>query len=142
MSQLRADIFSRVGVCLGFSKPSLTRIAQAPCLSNNSMTSKHFKTTMFRKFREELECPHVPRLPLLRCQNFLRIFLPFRSVGFCLRASGPRAAAPEATHRCTTQPRTATFQPWSGLSRPRQRWMRRTTTAVASGRRIRGGKPS
>ena len=87
---------------------------------------------MFRKSSEELECPHVPKLPLLRCQDFLRIFLPFRSVGFCLRASGPGAAAPEARHRCTTQPRTATFQPWSGLSRPRQRWMRRLRTAVAS----------
>ena len=44
---------------------------------------------MFLNFREELECPHFPKLPLLRCQNFLRIFLPFRSVGFCLRALGP-----------------------------------------------------
>ena len=124
------------------SKPSLTRIAQAPCLSNNSMTSKHFKTTMFRKFREELECPHFPKLPLLRCPNFLRFFLPFRSVGFCLRALGPRAAAPEAEHRCIGQPGTATFPSSRGSSRPRQRWMCRTTTAVALGRRIWGGKPS
>ena len=53
------------------------------------MASRHLKTTMFLNFREELECPHFPKLPLLRCQNFLRIFLPFRSVGFCLRALGP-----------------------------------------------------
>ena len=122
------------------SKPSLTRIAQAPCLSNNSMTSKHLKTTLFLNFSEELECPQCPKLPLLRCQNFLRFFLPFRSVGFCLRALGPRAAAPEAEHRCTTQPSTATFPPSRGSSRPGQRWMCRTNTAVASGRRIWGRK--
>ena len=95
---------------------------------------------MFLNFSEKLECPHVPKLPLLRCQNFLRFFLPFRSVGFCLRALGPRAAAPEARHRCTTQPRTAAFPPSRGSSRPRQRWMPRRTTAVASGRRIWGRK--
>ena len=44
---------------------------------------------MFLNFSEELECPQCPKLPLLRCQNFLRFFLPFRSVGFCLRALGP-----------------------------------------------------
>ena len=44
---------------------------------------------MFRKFREELEWPQFPKIPFLRCQNFLRSFLPFRSVGFCLRALGP-----------------------------------------------------
>ena len=44
---------------------------------------------MFLNFSEELECPPFPKLPLLRCQNFLRFFLPFRSVGFCLRALVP-----------------------------------------------------
>ena len=60
-----------------FIQAILTRIAQAPCLSNNSMTSRHLKTTMFLKFREEFECPQFPKLPLLRCPNFLRFFLPF-----------------------------------------------------------------
>ena len=72
--------------------------------------------------------------------KFSQIFspLPFRWV---LPAGlGPRAAAPEAPHRCTLQPTEATFPPSRGSSRPRQRWMRRTTEAVASGRRIWGRK--
>ena len=52
---------------------------------------------MFRKFREEFECPHFPKLPLLRCPNFLRFFLPFRSVGFCLRALGPSGRGSRGT---------------------------------------------
>ena len=41
---------------------------------------------------------NFPKLRLLRCQNFLRIFLSFRSVGFCLRAwaLGPRLPRPNA----------------------------------------------
>ena len=54
---------------------------------------------------------------------------------------GPRAAAPEATHRCTTQPSTARFPLSSGSSRPRQRWMRRTTLAVASDEGFGGENP-
>ena len=41
---------------------------------------------MFLKSREDFEWPQFPKLPLLRCQNSLRVFLPVRSVGFCLRA--------------------------------------------------------
>ena len=60
-------------------------------------------------------------------QNFSP--LPFRWV---LPASWPRAAAPEAPHRCTSQPGKVQRGLCSGSSSPRQQWMRRTTTAVAS----------
>ena len=63
--------------------------------------------------------------------KFSQSFFPLRSVGFCLRA-WPRAAAPEATHRCTRQPGRAPIRSSSGSSRPRRPWMRRPTTAVAS----------
>ena len=66
--------------------------------------------------------------------------LPF-PLGSACGLWGPRAAAPEAGHRCTTQPRRATFPPSSGSSRPRQRWMRRTTPAVASDEGFGGAKP-
>ena len=69
-------------------------------------------------------------------------FSPSVPLGSACGLLGPRAAAPEASHRCIRQPATATFPPSRGLSRPRQRWMRRLRTAVASGRRIWGGKPS
>ena len=66
----------------------------------------------------------------LRHQNFLRIFLPFVPLG---SARGlPRAAAPEAKHRCTWQPGTAAIRLSSGSSRRRRPWMHRTNTAVAS----------
>ena len=75
------------------------------------------------------EGPQFPKLRLLRCPNFLRPFLPFVWV---LPAPWPRAAAPEAEHRCTGQPSEATI-PWpSGSSRRRRTWMRRTITAMAS----------
>ena len=86
--------------------------------------SKNLKPAMFMKSREEFEWLHFPKHRLLRCQNFLK-------VKFCLRL-GPRAAAPEATHRCIRQPGRATLWSSSGFSRPRQRWIRRTTGAVAS----------
>ena len=54
---------------------------------------------------------------------------------------GPRAAAPEATHRCFSQPEAATMSSSSGSSRPRRRWMRRTKTAVASDEGFEVGKP-
>ena len=74
-------------------------------------------------------------------QIFSDFFSPSVPLGSACGLWGPRAAAPEAAHRCTTQPTKATFPPSRGSSRPRQRWMRRTTAAVASGRRIWGGKP-
>ena len=97
---------------------------------------------MFLKSSEDFEWPQFPKLPLLRRQNFLKVFLPVRSVGFCLRAwpLGPRL--PEATHRCFWQPRTATLRSSSGSSRPRRKWMRRPTTAVASDEGFGDGKPS
>ena len=68
-------------------------------------------------------------------QNF---FSPSVPLGSACGLWGPRAAAPEASHRCTTQPRTATFPSSSGSSRPRQRWMCRTTPAVASDEEFEG----
>ena len=63
---------------------------------------------------------------------FSDIFLPFVPFGFCPAASASGSRAPEAEHRCTRQPTTATT-PWrSGSWRRRPPWMRRTTTAVAS----------
>ena len=52
---------------------------------------------MFLNFSEELEWPQFPKLRLLRCQNFLKVFLPFRSVGFRLRGLGHGAAASRGT---------------------------------------------
>ena len=64
-----------------------------------------------------------------------KIFSEFFSPSFLwvLPAALPRAAAPEATHRCTSQLAKAAI-PWSGgSSRRRRPWMRRTNiTAVAS----------
>ena len=49
-----------------------------------------------------------------------------------LPAAWPRAAAPEATHRCAWQPAQATI-PWSrGSPRPRRPRMRETFRAMAS----------
>ena len=63
-------------------------------------------------------------------QNFLRISSP--SFRWVLPVAWPRAAALEATHRCTWQPSEATI-PWSsGSWRRRRPWMQRTTTVVAS----------
>ena len=76
--------------------------------------------------------PYISKLRLLRRQNFLRIFSP--CVRWVLPAAWPRAAAPEAKHRCMWQPRTATTRSSNRSSRPRQRWMwRRTNGAAASG---------
>ena len=76
------------------------------------------------------EWPQFPKLRLLRCPNFLRIFSP--SFRWVLPVAWPRAAAPEAEHRCIGHSRLATI-PWSsGSSRRRRPWMRRTKPAVAS----------
>ena len=124
------------------SKPSLTRIAQAPCLSNNSMTSKHFKTTMFRKFREEFECPHFPKLPLLRCPNFLRIFLPFRSVGFCLRALGPSGRGSRGETPLHYAAANGHVSAVARLIEAKAEVDAQTKNGRGLGRRIWGGKPS
>ena len=83
--------------------------------------------------------PYISKLRLLRRQNFLRIFSP--CVRWVLPAAWPRAAAPEAKHRCMWQPRTATTRSSNRSSRPRWPWMRRIKGAVASGRRIWWRKP-
>ena len=75
-----------------FIQAVLSRMPKAIIFESNSMASRHLKTTLFN-FSEELECPQFPKLPLLRCQNFLKVFLPFRSAGFCLRGLGHGASA-------------------------------------------------
>ena len=52
------------------------------------MALRHLETTVFLNFSEDFEWPQFPNLPLLRCQHFLKVFLPFRSAGFCLRGLG------------------------------------------------------
>ena len=71
------------------------------------------------------------------------IFSEFFSPSFrwVLPVAWPRAAAPEAKHRCTGQPSKATI-PWSsGSWRRRRPWMCRKKTAVASEEDI-GGETS
>ena len=97
--------------------------------SANWMTSRHLKATVFVKSMEEIEWPQFSKLWLLRHQNCLRVFL--SSFCWVLPAAWPRAAAPEAKHRCIWQPSKATI-PWSsGSSRRRRPWMHRTKRAVA-----------
>ena len=105
------------------------------------MASRHLKTTLFN-FSEELECPQFPKLRLLRCQNFLKVFSPSVLLGSACGAWPLGPQLPEATHRCTTQPWRATLRSSSGSSRPRRKWMRRPTTAVASDEGFGDGKPS
>ena len=53
------------------------------------MASRHLKTTILQCFLtlvRSFEWPQFPKLRLLWRQNCLRIFLPFGSAGFCLRA--------------------------------------------------------
>ena len=97
------------------------------------MFSRH---VMFLKFREWN----------LRTLTFEapKIFSEFSSPSsfrWVLPVAWPRAAAPEAGHRCSWQPSKAAI-PWSsGSSRRRRPWMRRTKTAVASEEDI-GGETS
>ena len=87
------------------------------------------KTTMCLKFREDFWVVTISKTSTFE-ENFLRVFLLFVPLG---SARGlPWAVAPEAEHRCTTQPTKATI-PWSsGSSRRRRPWMHRTEMAVAS----------
>ena len=132
-------LFFGVEVCLSLTInwQGFSRMTKATC-STNSTTSRHLKTTMFLEFRKQFGWPQFPKLWLLRCQNFLKVFLPFCSIGFCLQGLGHRGVAPEARHRCTTQSSTGTLRSSSGSSRPRQWWMRRTKRAVASDEGILG----
>ena len=55
VSQLRADLCSRVGdswSMFEFIQAISTRIPKIPCLSINSIASRHLQTTMFLKSRE------------------------------------------------------------------------------------------
>ena len=75
----------------------------------------------------------ISKISTFKAPNFFRFRAFFRSFYWVLPAAWPRAAAPEATHRCTSQRRTALIRSsCSGSSRPRRPWMRRTTRAVAS----------
>ena len=69
--------------------------------------------------------------------KFFSLYFPLGSA--CWLGHG--AAAPEARHRCIGQPATATMSSSSGSSRPRQPWMRRAKTAVASDEGFEVGKP-
>ena len=79
------------------------------------MASRHLKTTLFN-FSEELECPQFPKLRLLRCQNFLKVFSPSVLLGSAcgawplghnfprqhtaaLRSLGGPRCGPRAAHR-------------------------------------------
>ena len=92
-----------------------TATAVDMAFSANSVPSRHLKTTMFIKSREDFEWP------------FLKVFLPFVLLG-----SACGFAAPEAKHLCTSQPAKATISWSSSSSRPRRPWMCRTMGAVAS----------
>ena len=122
----------------------LTRLDQGQLfLLSNSMASRHLKTTTF-SFSEEFWVSTISKTSTFEifwdAQNLFKVFLPVRSAGFCLLL-GLGAAAPEAKHHCTSQPRPATT-PWlSSSSRPRRPWMcRRTTMAISSDEDL-GGKP-
>ena len=85
-----------------------------------------------------IEWPRFSKLRLLRRPNFSPNFSP-PSFHWVLLVAWPPAEAPEAEHRCTRQPPSATI-PWSsGSWRRRRLWTRRTKTAMASEGDIWGG---
>ena len=111
----------------------MANMASIEYQSNMSLNQLHgLKTSQNHNFQGAFECPPFPKFRLLRRQNFLQVFLPFCSVGFCLRPWASRPGAPEAEHRCIWQPHGATIRWSNGSSRPRPPWMRRTTWALAS----------
>ena len=86
---------------------------------------------MFLKFREDFWVATISKT----CKfEVPKIFSDFFSPSFrwVLPVAWPRAAAPEAKHRCTLQPSKATIQWSSGSWRRMRPWMRRTDAAVAS----------
>ena len=91
------------------------------------MTSRHLKTTVFLEFRGEFEWPQFPKLGRWGA-GFSQSFCPLVPLG---SACG-LVAAPEARHRCTSQPGTVTSRSLRGSSWPRRLWMRRTKMAVPS----------
>ena len=92
---------------------------------------------MFLKSMEEFEVPKFPKtFDFSGTKNFSEFFSPWSF--WVLSAAWPRAAAPEAEHRCIGQPSAATI-PWSsGSSKPRRPWMHRAVRAVASDEDSRG----
>ena len=86
---------------------------------------------MFLKSREDFWVATISKTSTFEVPEILwEFFSP--SFGWVLPVAWPRAAAPEAEHRCTAQPAKATI-PWSsGSSRRRRPWMLRTKRAVAS----------
>jgi len=98
---------------------------------------QYFQPTRYHQNISKLQCSSGRRVATISKTLTFEVpqisvnFLPLRFVGFCLWL-GPRAAAPEAEHRCIGQAAKATI-PWSsGSSRRRRPWMRRTVTVVAS----------
>ena len=110
----------------------LTRIPKPLCFSNNSMASRHLKTTMLLNFSEQLECPQFQSFDFWGAKMFSEFVSPSFPLGSACGAwaMGPRL--PEAAHRCPSQSTSATSWSSSGFSRPRQPWKRRTNTAAAS----------
>ena len=86
---------------------------------------------MFLKSREDFWVATISKTLTFEAPKiFSEFFSP--SFGWVLPVAWPRAAAPEAKHRCTWQPAKAAI-PWSsGSWRRRQPWMHRTKRAVAS----------
>ena len=126
-------MFSRAGVCLiyrshlgwqhgwyVFNGIPKDTVPKATCVSANWMTSK-------------LQCPLSSQGVWETTLSKTSIFAaPKISQIFLLFAAWPWATAPEARHRCTSQPGTPMIRLSRGSSRPRLPWMWRTQTAVAS----------
>ncbi len=130
-------LFSRGGViCLGlsWSKPSWLEliIPKPPCVSNNSMASRHLKPTTFLESREEFEWPPFPKLWLLRRPNFLKVLLPLVPLGSaCGLALGRRlprqntAASGSRQGPHVSCPAASRGQGSSGCKRQKWPWPRK-----------------
>ena len=104
---------------------------KATVFSTNSMSSKHPQNHIVPQVQGGFLSGHnFQDFDFWGAQILWEFFSP--SFGWVLPVAWPRAAAPEAEHRCTAQPAKATI-PWSsGSSRRRRPWMLRTKRAVAS----------
>ena len=103
VSQLRADLCSRVGdswSMFEFIQAISTRIPKIPCLSSNSMASRHLQTTMFLKSREVFDWiligHHFQNFGFWGTKIFSKFFSPwFRSAcGLGPRGRGSRGKTP------------------------------------------------
>ena len=132
--------FPRDGTFFKFSQSILTANLVHMDFSANSMSSKHPQNHIVPEVQGGFLSGHnFQNFDFWGARNFLRIFSP--SFRWVLPVAWPRAAAAEATHRCTSQPTMATIPWWSGSWRRRRLWMQRPTTAVASEEDI-GGETS